>query len=230
MAKGMLNIKKLHVEKLTHIQKYFATVEHARKYILTSFWNRISHNGLHNYRTWRVTNKRNRRDKPEFLFLSKLLTFKFLFYYTPGLRARVRLASTVRKQSSSQFLRGGGIALKKYFLSCQSLRLLHFRISASLPDSRHRTFLITKQKAWLVTRRPRIRYRVHPHYRLRMHLWGSVRRGVEMARRYSREFEVHASNVGAQLEIELSSTREVVRCLYNVLGDCNAETIRSEAG
>lgn len=44
------------------------------------------------------------------------------------------------------------------------------------------------------------------------------------------EFEVHASNVGAQLEIELSSTREVARCLYNVLGDCNAETIRSETG
>ena len=55
-------------------------------------------------------------------------------------------------------------------------------------------------------------------------------RAVEMARRYGREFEVHASNVGAQLEIELSSTREVVRCLYNVPSDCNAETIRSRAG
>jgi len=75
----------------------------------------------------------------------------------------------------------------------------------------------------LITRWPAM----HPY--LNTLVWPGLS-GVEMARRYGREFEVHASNVGAQLEIELSSTREVVRCLYNVPSDCNAETIRSRAG
>ncbi|KYN12082.1 Beta-1-syntrophin [Trachymyrmex cornetzi] len=68
------------------------------------------------------------------------------------------------------------------------------------------------------------RRRMHPYLNTLVRL---VLSGVEMARRYGREFEVHASNVGAQLEIELSSTREVVWCLYNVPSDCNAETIRN---
>lgn len=46
----------------------------------------------------------------------------------------------------------------------------------------------------------------------------------------SRSLKCTRASVGAQLEIELSSTREVAPCLYNVPGDCNAETIRSEAG
>lgn len=60
-----------------------------------------------------------------------------------------------------------------------------------------------------------------------MHLW-SLSDSVEMAR--SRSLKCTRANVGAQLEIELSSARGVASCLYNVLGDCNVETIRSEAG